>query len=126
IARVSWDNRVSNAVVRKRVLGKDGKSIDEVLKLHQLRWLGHVLRMSNYRLPQRAMFCGVGTGWKKARGGQTKTWQKSMKSLTSGLSYVGRCRLRGWGPRDESHQWLETLNDMAQNRLQWRRCIHSL
>ncbi|TNN12007.1 kinase C-binding 1, partial [Schistosoma japonicum] len=60
------------------------------------------------------------------RGGQTKTWQKSMKSLTNGLSHVGRCRLRGWGPRDESHQWLETLNDMAQNRLQWRRCIHSL
>ncbi|TNN11677.1 kinase C-binding 1, partial [Schistosoma japonicum] len=61
-----------------------------------------------------------------SRGGQTKTWQKSMKSLTSGLSHVGRCRLRGWGPRDESHQWLETLNDMAQNRSQWRRCIHSL
>ncbi|TNN15121.1 kinase C-binding 1, partial [Schistosoma japonicum] len=60
------------------------------------------------------------------RGGQTKTWQKSMKSLTSRLSHVGRCRLRGRGPRDESHQWLETLNDMAQNRLQWRRCIHSL
>ncbi|TNN10784.1 endonuclease-reverse transcriptase, partial [Schistosoma japonicum] len=72
------------------------------------------------------MFSSVGIGWKKARGGQTKTWQKSMKSLTSGLSHVGRCRLRGWGPRDESHQWLETLNDMAQNRSQWRRCIHSL
>ncbi|TNN17312.1 endonuclease-reverse transcriptase, partial [Schistosoma japonicum] len=105
IARVSWDNRVSNAVVRKR-----------------LRWFGHVLRMSNYRLPRRAMFCSVGIGWKKARGGQTKTWQKSMKLLTSGLSHVGRCRLRGWGPRDESHQWLETLNDMAQNRSQWRSC----
>ncbi|TNN16340.1 Retrovirus-related Pol polyprotein from type-2 retrotransposable element R2DM, partial [Schistosoma japonicum] len=36
IARLSWDNRVSNAVVRKRVLGKDGKSIDEVLRLQQL------------------------------------------------------------------------------------------
>nr|AAW25027.1 SJCHGC02902 protein [Schistosoma japonicum] len=113
-------------LVRKRVLGKDGKSIDEVLKLHQLRWLGHVLRMSNYRLPRRAMFCGVGIGWKKARGGQTKTWQKSMKSLTSGLSHVGRCRLRSCDLLHESHQWLETLNDMAQNRLRWRRCIHSL
>ncbi|TNN10821.1 kinase C-binding 1, partial [Schistosoma japonicum] len=53
-------------------------------------------------------------------GGQTKTWQKSMKSLTSGLSHVGRCRLCGWGPRDGIHQWLKTLNDMAENRLQWR------
>ncbi|VDP68656.1 unnamed protein product [Schistosoma mattheei] len=52
IARISWDHRVSNTVVRKRVLGKDGKSIDE-MKLHQLRWLGHVLRMPNHRLPRR-------------------------------------------------------------------------
>ncbi|CAH8481648.1 unnamed protein product [Schistosoma intercalatum] len=126
IARISWNHRVSNAVVRKRVLGKDGKSIDDVVKLHQLRWLGHVLRMPNDRLPRRAMLSGIGVGWKKARGGQTKTWHKSMKSLTSGLSHVGRCRLPGWGPRDVSNRWLETLNDMAQNRLQWRRCIHSL
>ena len=74
IARISWDHRVSNAVVRKRVLGKDGKSIDEVVKLHQLRWLGHVLRMPNHRLPRRARFYGVGVSWKKARVGQTKTW----------------------------------------------------
>ncbi|CAH8430565.1 unnamed protein product [Schistosoma mattheei] len=126
IAHISWDHRVSNTVVRKRVLGKDGKSIDDVVKLHQLRWLGHVLRMPNDRLPRRAMFSGIGVGWKKARGGQTKTWHKSMKSLTSELSHVGRCRLPGWGPRDDSNRWLETLNDMAQNRLQWRRCIHSL
>ncbi|VDP56181.1 unnamed protein product [Schistosoma mattheei] len=37
IASMSCDHRVSNAVVRKRVLGKDGKSIDGVVKLHQLR-----------------------------------------------------------------------------------------
>ncbi|VDP44585.1 unnamed protein product [Schistosoma curassoni] len=121
IARISWDHRVSNAVVRIRVLGKDGKSIDEVVKLHQLRWLGHVLRMPNDRLPRRAMFYDVGVGWEKAKGGQTKTWNKFMNSLTS-----GRCRLPGWDPRDDSNRWLETLNDMAQNRLQWRRCIHSL
>ncbi|VDP00735.1 unnamed protein product [Schistosoma margrebowiei] len=126
IARISRDHRVSNAVVRKRVLGKGGKSIDEVVKLDQLKWLGHVLRMPNHRLPRRAMFSGIGVGWKKARGSQTKTWHKSMKSLTSGLSHVGRCRLPGWGPRDDSNRWLGTLNDMAQNRLQWRRCIHSL
>ncbi|VDO79172.1 unnamed protein product [Schistosoma margrebowiei] len=126
IARISWDHRVNNSVVRKRVLGKDGKSIDEVLKLHQLRWLGHVLHMCNHRLPRSGMFFGVEVGWKKARGGQTKTWHKSMKSLTSVLSHVGRFKLPGWDPRDDSNRWLETLNDMAQNRLQCYRCIHCL
>ncbi|VDP72412.1 unnamed protein product, partial [Schistosoma curassoni] len=43
IARISWDHRVNNAIVRKWVLCKNGKSLDEVVKLHQLRWLGHVL-----------------------------------------------------------------------------------
>ncbi|VDO81565.1 unnamed protein product [Schistosoma mattheei] len=42
----------------------------------------------------------VGHGWKKIRGGQTKTWHQCSKSLTCSLSHVGRCRLLGWGPRD--------------------------
>ncbi|VDO64171.1 unnamed protein product, partial [Schistosoma curassoni] len=104
IAYISWDHRVSNAVVRKQVLGRNGKSIDEVVKLHQLRWLGYVLRMPNHRLHRRAMFYAVGDGWKKARGGQTKTWHKSIKSLASGLSHVGRCKLPGWNPRDDSNR----------------------
>ncbi|VDP47159.1 unnamed protein product [Schistosoma mattheei] len=91
-----------------------------------MRWPRHVLRMPNDRLPRRAMFSGIGIGCKKARFGQTKTWHKSMKSLTSRRSHVGRCRLPGWGPPNDRNRWLETLNDMAQNRLQWRRCIHSL
>ncbi|VDO74587.1 unnamed protein product [Schistosoma curassoni] len=43
IARICWDHRVSNNEVRHRVLGNDGKSVDEVVNLHRLRWLGHVL-----------------------------------------------------------------------------------
>ncbi|VDP49972.1 unnamed protein product [Schistosoma mattheei] len=49
-----------------------------------------------------------------------------MKSLTSGMSHVGRCRLLGWSLRNYRNQWLGTLGDMAQNRSQWRRRIHSL
>ncbi|VDP54144.1 unnamed protein product [Schistosoma mattheei] len=37
-----------------------------------MRWLGHVLRMPEHRLPRRAMLTGVRDGWKKVRGGQTK------------------------------------------------------
>ncbi|VDP09048.1 unnamed protein product [Schistosoma margrebowiei] len=82
------------------VLGKDGKSVDEIVNLHRLRWLGHMLRMPEHRLPRRAMLTGVRDGWKKVRGGQTKTWHQCLKSLTSSLSHVGGCRLLGWGPRD--------------------------
>ncbi|VDO68553.1 unnamed protein product [Schistosoma margrebowiei] len=37
IAGVCWDNRVSNSEVRRRVLGNDGESVDEVMNLHRLR-----------------------------------------------------------------------------------------
>ena len=46
---------------------------DEVMNLHRLRWLGHVLRMPEHRLPRRAMLTSIGDGWKRVRGGQTET-----------------------------------------------------
>nr|CAH8822477.1 unnamed protein product [Trichobilharzia regenti] len=127
LSHVRWFNKVSNVDVRRRVLGKEGKSIDEAIKLHRLRWLGHVLRMPNHRLPRRALLADIGAGWKRASGGQTKTWpHQSMKSLTVKLSQVGRCRLPGWGPRDSRNQWLETIGDMAQNRCQWPAQMYSV
>ncbi|VDO82899.1 unnamed protein product [Schistosoma mattheei] len=42
--------------------------------------------------------------WKKVRNGQTKTCHQSLKSLTCGVSHVGRCRLLCWGPRDYHNQ----------------------
>ncbi|KAG5455245.1 hypothetical protein CSKR_106449 [Clonorchis sinensis] len=92
----------------------------------RLRWLGHVLRMPVDRLPRRVLFAQPREGWKRARGGQTMTWQRSIKAITSKLSCAGHCRLPGWGPRDGPHQWLETLSDMAQSRPQWRSCIQAI
>lgn len=48
-----------------------------------------------------------GVGWKKARGGQTKTRHQFMKSLTIELICVNRCRLLGWGLNDYRNQWLK-------------------
>ncbi|KAG5441008.1 hypothetical protein CSKR_101238 [Clonorchis sinensis] len=61
------------------------------------------------RLPRGVLFAQPREGWKRARGGQTMTWQRSIKAITSKLSCAGHCRLPGWGPRDGPHQWLETL-----------------
>jgi hypothetical protein len=126
IAKVRWENRVSNAEIRRRVFGSHQLSVMRAVNLSRLRWLGHVLRMSTVRLPHRAMLATPPPSWKKPSGGQKTTWHRSMKVLTAGLSHVGRIRLPGWGPRDQPHQWLVTLGDMAQSRSQWRSCIYSL
>ena len=80
----------------------------------------------NDRLLRRALFAEPKSSWKRPSGGQFMTWQRNMKSLTEGLSRVGNVRLAGWGPRDPSHLWLETLSDMASSRSQWRSCTFSL
>ncbi|VDP29669.1 unnamed protein product [Schistosoma mattheei] len=68
----------------------------------------------------------VGDRRKKVKGRQTRMWHQSIRSLTSGLSHVSRCRLLGWGPCVYRNQWLETVGDMTQKRPQWSRCIHFL
>lgn len=75
---VCWDHRVNNYAMRLKVLGKHDKSVDSVVNLHLLRRLGHLSRMLNHRLPQRAMQTGIRVGWKKTNGGQTKTWYRFM------------------------------------------------
>ena len=126
IARVWWNNRISNAEVRRRVLGHKGLALRQVIDLHRLRWLGHVLRMSPDRFPRRALFAEAGRDWRRVKGGQSMTWRKGMKTLSSGLCRVGRVRLPGWCSKDPPNRWLETLGEMAGCRTQWRLCISSL
>ncbi|KER23141.1 hypothetical protein T265_08909 [Opisthorchis viverrini] len=118
---------ISNSEVHRMVFERNNLPlIDELITLHRLRWLGHVLRMPADRIPRRALFAQPREGWKRARGGQTMTWQRSMKAITSKLSCAGHCHLPGWGPRDGPHQWLETLSDMTQPCPQWRSCIQAI
>ena len=84
-------------------------SIIEQLHHHRLRWLGHVLRMSDDRLPRRTLFAEPESNWKRPSSGQYMTWKRNRKSLTEVLSFVGNVRLAGWGPRDPSHLCSETL-----------------
>ena len=69
IARVWWEHRISNADVRRMVFGRrNAHSIDELMTLHRLRWLGHVLRMPPSRLPRRALFAQPQIGWERSHG----------------------------------------------------------
>lgn len=71
IASVCWDHRVNNPVIRHRVLDKDCKSVDVVVNLHKVGWLGYVSRMLINKLTQFAMTADVGVDWEK-RNGQIK------------------------------------------------------
>jgi hypothetical protein len=127
IVGVGWRQRIRNELIRKRVFGCEvDATISECIQHSKLRWLGHVLRMPGHRLPKRVLFAQPNPEWRKPRGGQAVTWQKGMKTVTRSLGSVGAARLPGWGPRDPPCVWLETLQDMAANRCQWRTCCQHL
>ena len=81
-----------------------------------------MLRKNSSRLPKKYLLAEPKLGWKRSRGGQVMTWHRRMKESTKGLATVGSCRLPGWGPKDPEHAWLNTLEEMATNRCQWRSC----
>ena len=128
IGHFSWKQRLSNKDVRHRIFGvqKQSRRLDQIVLGTRMRWLGHVLRMENSRLPRKFLLSEPEIGWKRSRGGQVMTWHRGMKEATRKLAAVGQCRLPGWGPRDSAHKWLSTLEDMARDRCQWRSCCNFL
>ena len=99
-------------------------SLEQQIKIHRTRRLGHVLRMPSNRLPHIALYAIPKPEWRRTRGGQPMT--REMKTTTAKLGSVGSVRLPGWGPRDAPNTWLDTLRDMAMNRTQWHTCCNAL
>lgn len=112
--RVFWDF----AWVSNPVLGQDGKSIDEVIN-HQLRWLGLILRMSNLE----------GRCWLVSEQANRELGSFKPKHGTNPwihwLSHINRSILSGEDLHDYHNHWLASLDDTADNRSKWCRCIHS-
>ena len=127
IARIGWNQRIRNERIRKIVFGDDKfSSLEQQIKIHMTRWLGHVLRMSSNRLPHKALYAIPNPEWHRTRGGQPMTWKGKMKTTTAKLGSVGSVRLPGWGPQNAPNTWPENLRDMAMNRTQWRTFCHAL
>jgi len=49
---IKWYDKVSNAKVRK---GTGMAKLEEIVKERRLRWLGHVIRMEDCRIPNQAL-----------------------------------------------------------------------
>ncbi|KAA3680816.1 uncharacterized protein DEA37_0005169 [Paragonimus westermani] len=91
LAHIKWADRVSNAAVRRRVFrnARDARSIDQLITLHSLQWLGHVLRMPAEILSYQALYTEATNSWVKPRGGQATTWSRNMMiTLTAPVSKV--------------------------------------
>ena len=103
ILRISWKDHISNIDVLRLA---NMSSIEAILTASQLRWTGHVTRMSSDRLP-KAVFYGELSSGKRLRGGQRLRYKDVLKRHLK-----------------TTHIPVNTWEPIAYDRQKWRRAIH--
>ena len=78
LLRVTWRDKVPNTMVLKRT---NSRSLENMLYQSQLRWLGHVIRMKDDRLPKQLLYGELSLG-SRAVGAPAKRFRDSaLKTL---------------------------------------------
>ena len=76
LIKIKWQDKIPDT----QVLKKAGmQSMHTVLKLAQLRWTGHVIRMPDERLPKKVFYGELQEG-KRSQGGQKKRYKDTLKA----------------------------------------------
>ena len=93
LLKIKWQDKIPDT----EVLTKAGmQSMHTVLKLAQLRWTGHVIRMPDARLPKKVFYGELQEG-KRSQGGQKKCYKDTLKASLKDLKYQ-------WGPGNRLHR----------------------
>ncbi|XP_065195667.1 uncharacterized protein LOC135827071 [Sycon ciliatum] len=99
-----WDDRVTSSTLAK-TLGIDS-DIGDIIRERRLRWLGHIGRMDDDRLPKCTLF-GELSATRPQHGPSRRWWDVAVDDFN---------RIHPCVPEKE---WLDT----AQNRWEWREVI---
>ena len=101
IANIRWQEQVPNTVVLQKC-GTVG--IEAIIIASQLRWVGHIARMPDERIPKRVFYGQLSSG-QRSRGRPLLRYKDRLKDS------LKACRM-------------EISIDMAQDRPAWRRACH--
>ena len=74
--KIRWQDKIPDIEVLKRA---GMPSVHTLLKLAQLRWTGHVTRMSDERPPKKVFYGELPVG-KRSQGGQKKRYKYTLKA----------------------------------------------
>ena len=96
---ISWQDKVPDTEVLKRA---NLPSVHTLLQKTQARWAGHVVRMSDDRLPKQLLYGELCKG-KRSVGGQKKRFKDSLKVTLKSLDIN-----------------VTTWEALAQDRASWR------
>ncbi|KAA3670290.1 uncharacterized protein DEA37_0004806, partial [Paragonimus westermani] len=104
ILGIRWSDMIPNTEVLRRA---DMDGMEAMLMLNQLRWLGHVRRMGDDRIPKQLLYGQVKSG-KRNPGGQKRRYQDVVQVSLSRCNIDFRC-------------W----EDLALNRTAWRNTVRA-
>ena len=76
LLKIKWQDRIPDTEVLKRA---GMQSTHTLLKLAQLRWTGHVIRMLDEHLPKKILYGKLQVG-KHSHGGQKKQYKDTLKA----------------------------------------------
>ena len=99
LLKIKWQDRIPDTEVLKRA---GMQNVHTLLKLAQLRWTCHVIRMPDERLPKKILYRELQVG-KRSHGGQNKRYKDTLKASL-----------------EEFNIPAESWEQIAQGRIKWR------
>ena len=102
ILRITWKDRVPHNDIMRRA---NCESAEAMLTRRTLRWVGHMIRMPDERLPKRVLFSELKEGTRRP-GGQKKRYKDHIKTT------LKACDI------EPNH-----LENLAAERSQWRNSV---
>ncbi|KAL7834458.1 hypothetical protein SRHO_G00287050 [Serrasalmus rhombeus] len=102
ILRIRWEDRRTNTSVLEEA---HISTITATIAQNQLRWVGHIIRMPDSRLPKQVLYSQLAVG-KRAPGGQKKRFKDNIKTN------LKNCHIE-----------LKSWEDAAKDRMGWRNLV---
>ena len=102
ILGITWRDKIPHRRILERT---KCPSLEYLLKRNQLRWIGHVVRMPDSRLPKQLLYGELSSG-RRSAGGQLKRYKDATKAT------MKACHI----PANE-------LEELVQDRSAWRSTV---
>ena len=96
-------------------------SANVVIKNRRLKWLGHVLRMAEHRMPNASLEFEKGESWKRPPGGTRTTWRQLVRNDLERYLKPQKMAKKIW-----EKNWFDICKETAGNRLQWRALVRDV
>ena len=102
LIKIKWQDKIPDTEVLKKV---GMQSMHTNLKIAQLRWTGHIIRMPDVRPPKKVFYGELKEG-KRSQGGQKKRYKDTLKASLKDLDIpIGSC--------EQTAKWRGLINKGA-------------